>query len=225
MSNTWIYRIIAGLVIAVVLYVFFPTTPPNPRPSLWHIQTAQSISVLGLQLHTQSLKQAMQQLQSHPDIAMFTTRQRQGEPEPPMHLEAYFEDVFDEGDRIILGLDASDALLHHIKKEAYHPELLPNDTIRVGVQERLMPDILSLPFHSITIIAEAPVMFEDFKQQYGKPDKLIDDGQGNAHFLYPSLGLDFIQPAGGEQILQFVAPQDFEARLLKPLLAKQHKDK
>jgi len=225
MSNTWIYRIIAGLLIAVVLQIFFPVSESNPRPEFWHIQAKDPVSILGLEMHKQTLSQAVQTLKVQPEIAMFTQRQRQGEPEPAMHLEAFFEDVFDEGDHIILGLDASDALLRHIKKEAYRPELYPNNTIRVGVQERLLPEIMKLPFHSITIIAENTIMFEEFKKVYGKPDKLIDDGSGNAHFLYPALGLDFIQPSGGEQVLQFVTPEKFDKALLQPLLAKQHKDK
>ena len=61
-------------------------------------------------------------------------------------------------------------------------------------------------------------MFEDFKEKFGEPDKLINDGVGNAHFLYPALGLDFIQPANGAQVLQFVDPSRFNEDLFKPLM-------
>ena len=225
MSTKWVYRIITGLAIAATLYILFPNTEPNPRPTFWNIEAKDNLSVLDISLHNSSLEQAIKILKAHPDIALFTTQQQKGEPEPDMHLEAYFDDVFDDGDRIILGLDAGPDLLHHIKKEAYHPEIFPNHVIRVGIQERLIPDILKLPIRSITIVAERSIMFEDFKAKYGEPDKLVDDGQGNAHFLYPALGLDLIQPAGGEQVLQFVSPETFVQELLEPLLKTQHKDK
>lgn len=225
MSTKWVYRIIAGLAVAAVLYVLFPNAEPNPRPAFWNIHIDNPISVLDLKIQDSSLQQAIKTLRAHPDIAMFTSQQRKGEPEPEMHLEAYFDDVFDDGDRIILGLEADVDLLHHIKKEAFRPEIFPNNVIRVGIQERLIPDILQLPIRSITIVAGRSIMFEDFKKKYGEPDKFVDDGQGNAHFLYPTLGLDLIQPAGGEQVLQFVSLETFERILLEPLLVNRNKDK
>ncbi|HID37337.1 MAG TPA: hypothetical protein EYP39_08215 [Ghiorsea sp.] len=135
-----------------------------------------------------------------------------------MHLEAFLADLYDEGDSIILGLDANPEFLQHIKKQAYQPQLFPNNVIRVGVQEELIPDILNLPIHNITIITGTSIMFEDFKEKLGEPEKLINDGVGNAHFLYPALGLDFIQPANGAQVLQFVDPARFDEDLFKPLM-------
>ncbi|MDQ7002996.1 MAG: hypothetical protein Q9N02_10000, partial [Ghiorsea sp.] len=207
------------------LYTVFPNAEPNPRPTFWNIHAESPTTVLGLSINNTTLQQAIKILKAHPDIAMFTTQKKKGAAEPDMHLEAYFDDVFDDGDRIILGLDANLDLLHHIKKEAYHPEIFPNNVIRVGIQKRLIPDILQLPIRTITIVAKRSIMFEEFKAKYGEPDKLIDDGQGNAHFIYPTLGLDLIQPAGGEQVLQFVSPEVFKQELLEPLLKTQHKDR
>lgn len=219
MSEKWIYRIIAGLVFAVVLYVLFPNSEPDRRPNLWSIQpTNDKTSILGLVINHDTLQHALSTLKVSPDIALFTTRQKQGEPEPAMHLEAYLDDLYDEGDSIILGLTASPTLLQHIKKQAYQPQLFPNNVIRVGIAEDLIPDILNLPIHNITIITGRSIMFEDFKKKFGEPAKFINDGIGNAHFLYPALGLDFIQPANGAQILQFVDSERFDKDLLEPLL-------
>ncbi|MDQ6983879.1 MAG: hypothetical protein Q9M44_04120 [Ghiorsea sp.] len=219
MQEKWAIRITAGFFIAVILYIFFPISDPNPRPTFWDIQpSAQSTSILGLTINQYTLRDVMATLQTTPDIALFTTRQRKNEPEPDMHLEAFFDDLYDHGDRIIIGLSASTDLLQHIKKEAYKPQIFPNNTVRISIQEKLIPDVLQLPIHNITIIASSPIMFEDFKEAFGEPDKFINDGQGNAHFLYPALGLDFIQPANGAQVLQFVDPSRFEQELLNPLI-------
>jgi len=120
-----------------------------------------------------------------------------------------------------VGLDASDQLLSHIKKSAFQPELFPNDVIRVAVREELKADIAMLTISNITFIAGERLKFEEFKAEFGEPAQLIDDGEGNAHLLYPALGLDFVQPSDGLQVLQFVSPDQFDARLLAPLMPKQ----
>ncbi|MDQ7004125.1 MAG: hypothetical protein Q9N67_04080 [Ghiorsea sp.] len=219
MQEKWAIRITAGFFIALILYIFVPISDPNPRPTFWNIKaSAQSTSILGLTINQDTLQDAITTLQSTPDIALFTTRQRKNEPEAAMHLEAFFDDLYDHGDRVVIGLSASPELLQHIKKQAYQPQIFPNNTIRIGIQEKLIPDVLQLPIHNITIIASRPIMFEDFKEAFGEPDHFINDGQGNAHFLYPAMGLDFIQPANGAQLLQFVAPERFEQDLLNPLM-------
>ncbi len=224
MSTKWIYRIIAGLAIAAVLYVFFPNSEPNPRPTWWNIQpNSTTLSVLGLSLNKSQLNDAIHSLKTHPKVALFTRRQGENQPEPPMHLEAYFEDVFDEGDSIIVTLLADKKLLQHIKKEAYQPEWMPNDVIRVSIRQKLYPSLQHLAISSITILAGRQIEFEAFQEHFGKPDKILSDGQGNAHFLYPQLGLDLIQPAGGTHILQFVSPDVFDQKLLQPLVNKQRK--
>ncbi|MDQ6989443.1 MAG: hypothetical protein Q9M19_06130 [Mariprofundaceae bacterium] len=218
MTTTWMYRIALGLLVAALLYVFFPNSEPNPRPHFWDIQLEkQQISLLGLRLYDNRLSDVVQRLRVTPTIAMFTKRQRPNQAVPKMFVEAYFEDVFDEDDRVIVGLAASDALLAHIKKSALRPELFPNDVIRVAIPEALNGQISMLQIKNITFIAGERLKFEEFKAKMGEPTQLLDDGQGNAHFLYPELGLDFIQPSDGLQVLQFVDPAAFEALLLTPL--------
>jgi len=222
--KTWAFRISIALILAVLFYWLYPTTEANPRPTWWGIehsateQPTNQVSILDFQLGKTNLQDIINQLKIPPSTALFTKRQRPGEAEPAIHLEAYFEDVFDEGDRIIIGLDADDSLLKHIKKIAFQPELFPNDVIRVGIPPSFTETVINLPIKNITLIAGWQVKFEEFKERYGEPDQIIDDGRGNAHFLYPNMGLDFIQPADGLQILQFVAVEKFQETLLSPLL-------
>jgi hypothetical protein len=224
MSIKWVYRIIAGLAIAAVLYVLFPNGDPNPRPTWWNIQSgSDTLTVLGLSLNKSKLSDAIHALKVRPKVALFTRRQGENQPEPPMHLEAYFEDIFDEGDNIIVTLLADKKLLQHIKKEAYQPEWMPNDVIRVGIRQKLYPNLQDLIISSITILAGRQIEFEAFQKHFGKPGQILSDRQGNAHFLYPQLGLDLIQPAGGTHILQFVSPDVFDQELLQPLVNNQHK--
>ena len=41
--------------------------------------------------------------------------------------------------------------------------------------------------------------------------------QAVEHLLYPSQGIDVAVPAKGKSVIQYVAPAEFEARLLLPL--------
>jgi len=206
----------------MVFYWVYPNSEPNPRPKWWNIETHDAqVSVLGLNMHQSTLDDVAKQLHVKADVAMFTKRTRKGEAAAALHLEAYLEDLYDESDRVILGLDASDELLALIKKEAFEPQLFPNDVIRIGISPSLADTIGHLTIRSITVIAGWQVVFEEFKEKFGEPAQFLNDGQGNAHFLYPAMGLDFIQPADGLQILQFVAPNKFEEALLKPLLEVQ----
>lgn len=224
MSTKWVYRIIAGLALSAILYVFFPTSKPNPRPAWWNIQTdSNTVTVLDISLKQSQLNDAINTLKVSPKIALFTRRQGKNQPEPPMHLEAFFEDVFDEGDNIIVTLVADKKLLQHIKKEAYQPEWMPNGVIRVGISPKLYPSLQSLTISSLTILAGQQIKFEEFQEHFGKPDKILNEEQVNAHFLYPQLGLDLIQPTSSAHILQFVSPDVFDQELLQPLLNKQHK--
>ncbi|MDX8384483.1 MAG: hypothetical protein R8M45_10405 [Ghiorsea sp.] len=221
--NPWVYRIGVALLLAGVFFWLYPNSEPDPRPTWWQLEQSneQQVSILGVQLPASNMQRMAKQLHQSPSIAMFTKRQRPNQAEPAMHIEAYFEDVYDEGDRIIIELDADDALLKQIKDTALRPEIFPNDVIRVNIPEDLTPIIAELHIKSITVIAGAQLRFEEFEVTFGSPNKILDDGTGNAHFLYPKLGLDFIQPANGLQILQFVAPDMFSTVLLNPLLKAQ----
>ena len=217
--STWVYRITLALILSAIFYWLYPNTEANPRPDMWDLkQDNGQISLLGLEIGQTSLHDAMQILKSVPDMAMFTRQQHDNKREQAKQLEAFFDDLFDQGDSIIVGLDADKPLLERIKTDAYKPEILPNGVIRVGVEESLYGYIEVLPIASITVLAGQQIDVEDFQNKFGKPEHLLNDGQGNAHFLYPELGLDLIQPAGGTQILQLVDPAMFDEKLLQPLL-------
>jgi hypothetical protein len=220
--QTWLYRIALSLVFAGLFYWLYPNQDPNPRPELWGLQQeSNQTSLLGLNMGKTTLHEAMQRLKIMPNIAMFTKQHIPGAPEPAKSLEAFFEGVFDEGDDIILGIDADDKLLAYIKKEAFKPEIMPNGVVRVGVRKKLYAQIQALPISSITVIAGKHIDMDAFQAKFGKPEQLLNDGQGNAHFLYPKLGLDLIQPSDGAHILQLVSPDMFDKKLKQPLLETQ----
>lgn len=58
------------------------------------------------------------------------------------------------------------------------------------------------------------------QQRFGAPAERLQL-QGLEHWLYPALGLAISLDPKGKELLQYVAPADFPARLREPLLALQ----
>lgn len=215
----WIYRLILGFIFSFLVYNFVYNTPDNPRPEWWglHIENNNPM-VAGLSLHQTTLAEAASILKTMPQVALFTKRQIKGEPEPPLHLEAYFEDIYDQGDSLILSLNASPEFLSHIKAQAYRPELRPDDTILVQLTETALQEAQHIKFDQVSIITGSQVDYEAFASVFGKAEHIINDGQGSAHFLYAAYGLDFIQPSDDVQILQITTLAQYHDKLLQPLL-------
>ena len=218
MSSKWTMRIVFGLFIALLLFWFVPNES-TPRPEFWDMKVESGkLSIMGLSLNDSALSEVSAVLNSTPETAFFTTRQREGEPVPPMHLESYYKELFNEDDNFIIGLNSDADLLQRIKDRAYQPKLFPNDSIRTSITDEMMQTVPGLAISSITIVVGDRIDTKLFDEKFGKPSQIIDDGDGNAHFLHPELGLDFIQPSEGRQVLQFVSPEKFETELLLPLM-------
>ena len=53
--------------------------------------------------------------------------------------------------------------------------------------------------------------------RFGEPAQRVQTAEGVVHYLYPGLGLDVTVSAEEKDVLQYVAPGDFEELLLAPL--------
>lgn len=57
------------------------------------------------------------------------------------------------------------------------------------------------------------------RARFGEPARVVTDDAQRAHWLYPALGLAILLDGQGRDLLQYVAPGDFERRLAAPLRA------
>ena len=55
--------------------------------------------------------------------------------------------------------------------------------------------------------------------RFGTPAERLAEGERLQHWLYPPQGLAVLLDAKGREVLQYVAPAEFEARLAAPLRA------
>lgn len=75
------------------------------------------------------------------------------------------------------------------------------------------------PISSVSLIPQAHLAVATVVQRFGEPAKRMAHGAGDAaveHLLYPDKGLDVVISANGKELLQYVAPAQFE-RLNQPL--------
>jgi uncharacterized protein YjeT (DUF2065 family) len=78
-----------------------------------------------------------------------------------------------------------------------------------------LPQALAETIVAITFIPAVNLDEEVILARFGQPEQRIET-DGVMHFLYPTQGLDIALHARSKEVLQYVAPTDFQ-RLLEPL--------
>jgi hypothetical protein len=100
-------------------------------------------------------------------------------------------------------------------------EFMDSTTRRFTLANNDLATALQAPISSVSLIPQAQLDAATVVQRFGEPAKRIRRGEGDAeveHMLYPTKGLDVVVSAKGKELLQYVAPAQFE-RLSKPLQA------
>ena len=88
----------------------------------------------------------------------------------------------------------------------------------MGVHD--MATALKAPVRGVSLVPQARLDAATVIQRFGTPGLRITRGSGEQaveHLLYPDRGIDVAIPAKGKSVIQYVAPAEFEARLLLPL--------
>lgn len=81
-------------------------------------------------------------------------------------------------------------------------------------------DALRATIVGLTFIPSAQLDAATLRQRFGAPVEQIRGGDGRLeHWLYPQRGLAIVLDAQGHEVLQYVAPADFDRRLRAPLQA------
>lgn len=76
---------------------------------------------------------------------------------------------------------------------------------------------LAAPVRGLTFIPSVDLGPETLVDRFGAPPEVVRPGGRLEHWLYPGLGLAITVDAEGREVMQYVAPPDFDARLRAPL--------
>lgn len=212
--------IIALIVAALVLPFLIPGLGQregvNPNANLpWQIEVdGQGGSrVFGIKPGTQTLGEARAILGGEaPDLAIIAT------PDEVGTLEAYYSEValgFVLA-KVILTIDATPDMITAMRERAPKGQYMESSTRKIFLHQddKLAAD--ALPVRAISVIPKASLDEATVIQRFGQPGARLPVGDKRVHLLYPEKGLDVVVDADGKELLQYVAPRDFE-RLREPL--------
>lgn len=214
-----------GLLLATLL-VLWPMLGPRPVPSPeaaghgapWNVDLAEPgrSRVFGLSLPGSTLGQAHQRWGGDIKLALMAS------PGRDLVVEGYVE-RFEAGGvtgRLLLRFDdASEAPA----LARWRAELAGSPTESGAYQHVLTPpalaDLAGLGLVGLTFIPVAQLDAQVLQARFGEPAERRVDGERLTHWLYPALGLAVALDSGGRDLLQYVAPAEFQGRLVAPLPA------
>lgn len=213
------------LLLAATLMAWRMLTPPDPatragvpQGAPWQIETPNpgQTRVMGLALPGTTLAQVHLRWGKDLKVAVMA------KPEGPVALEAYLE-RFETGGvsgRLLLSFDTT----AWATQLARWREAVPGIPQESGSRQHALgePGIQELGGAALTgvnYIPDAQLSAEVLQARFGQPAERLREGERLEHWLYPLLGLAVLVDNKGREVLQYVAPADFETRLATPLRA------
>lgn len=207
-------KIILGLIglvlVAIVVLWLFGSEPKTMQVTdlPWQVESTPdgSTRVFGITLGQTSLDAASRHLNKIPEIALF-----QGE-EGPESIEAFFGKtrvgVFDA--RVVLSLDADTELMRQVAQSAGEPEPMPSGSWKLPVAEKSLETVLQLPIKSITYVPSVQYEADIVLKRFGEPTERLPHNEHSEYWFYPTIGLLLLLDMEGKEVLQYVAPDQFE---------------
>ncbi len=192
-----------------------PATARAEVPVPWSIDVdaAGASRVFGLALPGATLETARRQFGEDLQIALMA---RRGQPGA---LEAYLESftaAFISG-RLLFAADAGPELIAGWQARA-RATPVDADTVRYTLAAEDLAAALRSPLVGITFIPVAQLDAETLRARFGEPAERLASGERLVQWMYPANGLAVVLDSEGREVLQYVAPADFERRLRQPLI-------
>jgi hypothetical protein len=209
--------LVFAIAAAAALYLALaPRALREPAPAFlpWEIEVLAdgSSRVFGIHLGHSTLREAQTGLGAPAGVALFATPQR------ALSAEAYYEEVrpASVNGRLALTLAIDQGTLARIEQRAVRRRPLPEGGARLTPLEEDRQILLEAPIVSLAFVPHARLDEEVLLGRFGEPAERIRVDEHRTHWLYPERGLDAMLDAKGREVLQYVAPRDFE-RLREPL--------
>lgn len=208
--------------------------PSRGAPLPWQVtvQPDGSSEALGLKLGTGTLADARQRFGLDMQIAIIAAPGEDGS------LEAFVDPAqagFIAGKLVIAAelpastassasalspASAAPATVLALRERAVKSEFMESTTRKYTLSPADEAVALGARIVSLSFIPQASLDADIILARFGKPATRVRSNERQEHFLYPDKGMDVILDSEGKELLQYVAPRDFE-RLRAPLQALQ----
>jgi len=161
--------------------------------------------VFGLVLGQSTLADAFAVLGQDYELAIISMLDEQGA------LEAYYPRYLAGviTGKLILAAQIDDAQLQAMRKRAEGIDYTGSGAKKFRLRQDDIAAAESLPIATITFIPTTNFDHEIIMMRFGKPDLRIKSNDNTEHYLYRKKGLDIILNQKGKDVLQYVAPSQF----------------
>lgn len=207
---------VAIVIIAPFIYMpFVETSDPQLGDLPWQIEVADdgTARALGFTLGASTLGDARTRYGDDLEIAIVTPKDGKSS------LEGYNSSAkagFITG-RLVITADLPGQLINAMRERAVKTEFMESTTRKATLHPEDLPAALAAPIAALGFIPTANLDAATILDRFGEPAERFKGAGQQEHFLYPALGLGITLDHDGKELLQYVAPRDFE-RLRAPLL-------
>lgn len=173
-----------------------------------------SSEALGLRLGSSTLGDARQRFGPDTQIAIIAAPGEDGT------LEAFVDPAqagFIVG-KLVITAELSPSVLRNLRDRALKSEFMESTTRKYTLRAEDEAQALQARIVALSFIPQAKLDAEAVLARFGPAAARVRSNGQQEHFLYPEKGLDVIVDSDGKELLQYVAPRDFD-RLRAPLLA------
>ncbi len=171
--------------------------------------------VFGVTLGRDTLGDARERLGDDMTLAIIASP-GQDDDALEMFYSHYTAGVF--SGRLVLAAQLPPETLAQLKARALRAEYTDTGARKFIPAPGDLPTALRAPVTGITFIPVVSIDEAAAVARFGPPAEVLHIDERITHLLYPAKGLDLVIDRKGREVLQYVAPRDFD-RLLRPAAA------
>jgi hypothetical protein len=213
-----IVSILALVAAALLLPILFMPEPGDPGaqearlPWMIEVQPDGNSRALGLTLNVSTLADAKAAYGPDMEVAIVSAPNELGA------LEAYVASAragFVTG-KLVLTARADEDLIRAMRERAAKTEYMESTTRKATLAPADLATAMALPIRAIAFIPSVNLDRAALLERFGAPAREVAPNDHQTHLLYPDKGLDIILDTQGKELLQYVAPGEFDT-LAQPL--------
>lgn len=136
-------------------------------------------------------------------------------------LEAYVDPMQAGfiGGKLVITAQATPAQIEAFKRSTRDVSFMESTTRQFKLSGKALQEALRAPIVALGFIPQANLDDATIVSRFGQPAERVRVNDELTHLLYPAQGLDIAVSTSGKELLQYVAPAQFDTRLRAPLAA------
>jgi len=206
-KKCYLFLIIFGFVILITAIndKRYQITPDNLPWQITITKSGQS-KVFGITLGQTTLRDAFQVLNVYPQTALFAHKDGR------KSLEAYISSLSLSGltAKMILEYDVTDETMQRYIEDSVDREGMPSGAFKYKLNEEDLLQAMQSKVKSISYIPYAQFDDEIIMQRFGLAAETVEVDDQSSILLFPDLGLSIAYNQEDKEILQYVAPGQFD---------------